>query len=272
MIMRALMLSLVLLPGLLSAAGHADAADPEHGRTDWAALLAGNVHWNAAGTATTVDYAGFARDRAQLDRYLQHVAAVRNGAFQSWPKAEREAFLINAYNAATVQLVLSRYPGIESIKDLGNLLRSPWKRSFVDILGKRRSLDDIEHELLRGAPDFNDPRIHFAINCASIGCPALRPEPYTGARLDAQLDDQTRRFLRDRSRNRYDSAKQTMRVSRIFDWYADDFTAHAGGVGVFLSHYGKALDIDASTVLRLRNGGIAIEYLDYDWSLNGVRR
>lgn len=112
------------------------------------------------------------------------------------------AFLINAYNAATVALILTRYPELDSIKELGSLLRSPWKRRFVDLLGARRSLDDIEHELLREAPDFAEPRIHFAVNCASLGCPALRPEAYEAERLEAQLADQTRRFLRDRSRNR----------------------------------------------------------------------
>ncbi len=263
---QALFLFLSIAIGVVGAA----TSDRDH--DDWATLLSSHVHWNAAGTSTTVDYAGFARDRDRLDRYLAAVKTVSSDEFGHWPKAERDAFLINAYNAATVRRILERYPRIKSIKDLGGWLDSPWKKPVVDLLGKRRSLDEVEHGLLRGAGDFRDPRIHFAVNCASIGCPALRPEPYTGARLDAQLDDQTRRFLRDRSRNRYDAANGVLYVSRIFDWYGGDFIAHAGGVGTFLARYRTELGLDAVAAQRLHEGRMPVRFLDYDWSLNGARR
>lgn len=239
------------------------AYDPSH--TAWSRLLSAHVAWNAAGTATTVDYAGFARDSAALRGYLQSLSAVTEAQVRQWPQAEREAFLINAYNAATVQLILTRYPKLQSIKELGGLLSSPWKRAFVPLLGKTRSLDDIEHGLLRGDPGYADPRIHFAVNCASVGCPALRPEAYVGPRLRQQLEDQTRRFLRDRSRNRLEGG--TLRVSKIFDWYGRDFAAQ-GGVSAFLTRYSDALSLDTSTNDRLRRGQLPIAYLEYDWFLN----
>lgn len=107
------------------------------------------------------------------------------------------AILINAYNAFTVELVVTAWTKVNSSKDLGSLLRSPWRRPFFTMLGARRTLDWVEHEQLR--PRCGEPRIHAAVNCASIGCPALRPEAFVAARLDAQLDDSMRRFLAERT-------------------------------------------------------------------------
>lgn len=234
----------------------------------WSELLSRHVQWNAEGSASTVDYAGFARDSKALDRTLDAMSKIERGTFHAWTQSDREAFLINAYNAATVKLILSRYPKLESIKDLGGLFSSPWKKEFVDLLGERRSLDSIEHQLLRGARDYRDPRIHFAVNCASIGCPALRPEAYVGSRLDAQLQDQTSRFLRDRSRNQLAADGESLQVSRIFDWYAEDFQAHTGGVSTFLADHADALGLDAAQSRQLRAGKLPIGFTDYDWSLN----
>jgi hypothetical protein len=229
------------------------------------------VHWNTEGTATTVDYAGFARDRAALKAYLAALSAVPRADFDAWPKAERTAFLVNAYNAYTVELILSAWPDLASIKDLGSLLRSPWKQRFFVLLGAQRHLDDVEHGLLRGAPDFDEPRIHFAVNCASIGCPALRPEAYTAAALEAQLDDQTRRFLRDRTRNRYDAATATLAVSPIFDWYEDDFARASGSVEAWLARYaGELADLPEARG-RIGRGAVSLDFTDYDWALNAAR-
>lgn len=237
------------------------------------ALLSRHVRWNADGTNTTVDYGGIRRDRAELQRMLDGMARVPKAAFDRWPVARRQAFLLNAYNAHTLALIADAPPHTRSIRELGNLLRSPWQRKVAPLLGKLRTLDDIEHGLLRGAPDFAEPRIHFAANCASVGCPALRPEAYTAARLDAQLDDQTRRFLRDASRNRVVRAQPLrLEVSSIFDWYEDDFDT-AGGVQAFLARYPAELGLDPPSVATLRAGRAGIEPLDYDWRLNahGVR-
>lgn len=110
--------------------------------------------------------------------------------FDQWSTRQQLAFLINAYNAWTVELILEKWPDIDSIKDLGGIFSSPWRKEFISLLGEKRSLDNIEHDLIRGSGRYQDPRIHFAVNCASIGCPALRAEAYTGAKINQQLDQQ----------------------------------------------------------------------------------
>lgn len=269
--MRILIALLVLLMAT-AAPGSSAAADFDRSHASWDRLLSAHVGWNPAGTATTVDYAGFKRDRQQLRRYLQGASSVGVTQFENWSLAERQAFLINVYNAATVELVLTRYPGMKSIKELGGLFGSPWKLQVLDLLGRRRSLDDIEHVLIRGAHDYAEPRIHFAVNCASVGCPALRPEAYLGARLDDQLDDQTRRFLRDRSRNHRELNNTALRVSKIFDWYVADFDAHSGSAGTFLSRYRTPLGLDAAAATRLQQGRMRILFTSYDWRLNSKPR
>ena len=264
-------LATILLAGALALVSTAaDAFDHTHAA--WTAQLARHVAWNAEGTTTSIDYAGFARDRAALKAYLDTLSAVTRAEFDGWAKPDRDAFLINAYNAFTVELVLTGYPGLKSIRDLGSLLRSPWKQRFFVLLGEQRHLDDVEHGLLRGADDFDEPRIHFAVNCASIGCPALRPEAFTSAMLEEQLEDQTRRFLSDRSRNRYDAASATLYLSSIFDWYGGDFESGWRGtrdVSSFVARYPAALGLDAATAARIAAGEADVEFLDYDWALNG---
>lgn len=255
----------MIAASLLASAGSALAFDHQHAA--WTSLLQQGVRWDAAGVATTVDYRALQSRRPELDAYLAELAAVPADEFARWSWPRRQAFLINAYNAGTVSLVLTGYPDIESIRELGGLLRNPWRKAFVPLLGKVRSLDEIEHELLRGDPDYRDPRIHFAVNCASIGCPALRPEAYAPDRLGAQLEDQTRRFLSDRSRNRYLPARRRFEVSPIFDWYAGDFTAD-GGVTRFLLAHHASLGVDPAALRGVSLEPLSVAFTSYDWSLN----
>jgi hypothetical protein len=218
---------------------------------------------------TTVDYAGLLDQQAELDVYLAQLAAVNLADFENWPPAEQLAFLINAYNAWTVKLVLSGYPEIDSIKDLGSWLTTPWEKQFIPLLGASRSLDDIEHGLIRGSGRYREPRIHFAVNCASIGCPALRAEAYTAERLDIQLEDQTRLFLSDRTRNRLQGS--LLSVSPLFKWYRDDFgkgRSDFNSLDGFFAAYAPALALQDTDIKDLQAGKIRIEYLDYDWRLN----
>lgn len=265
--MRSFLLRTLLAFTLVAPVG---AAPPAFVRQqgDFDALLHEHVRWNPAGTATVVEYQGFKNDRGRLRAFLAAAARIDAARFTAWSIAERQAFLINVYNAATIELVLTRYPALDSIKELGSLFSSAWARPFVSLLGEKRSLDDIEHRLLRGARDYRDVRIHFAVNCASIGCPALRPEAYVGNRLESQLDDQARRFLRDRTRNGYDARAGVLRVSRLFDWYAGDFDRHAAGVAIFLSRHARELALDKASIDRLERGQLPIAYTTYDWSLN----
>jgi hypothetical protein len=145
---------------------------------------------------------------------------------------------------------------------------------IVRLLGDARSLDDLEHGLIRAPGAFDDPRIHFAVVCASIGCPMLRDEAYTADRLDAQLDDALRRFLSDRSRNRYDAGSGTLRVSRIFDWYGQDFEqghqGYASLKAVFARHADLLADREDARA-RIRAGDYRLDFLPYDWALNDAR-
>lgn len=203
-----------------------------------------------------VDYQGFQKDEARLDSYL---AVLEQAAPDTLSRNEKFAFYINAYNAWTVKLILSGYPGVKSIKDLGGFFSSPWKKKIARINGKVMTLDDIEHAILR--PEFKDPRVHFAINCASKSCPVLRPEAYVASRLDSQLDDATGNFLHDPQHNYLKG--NDLYVSSIFKWFGEDFQNDI--VGFFVRHArGKQKDD-----LIGKKQGIKVRYLDYDWSLNG---
>lgn len=254
------------------AAGPAAAAEAfDHG--PWTALLKRHVVLLRGGQASQVRYAGFAADRPALKAYLASLSALPRARFEAWTPAAQMAFLINAYNAWTVELILGRYPRLASIKDLGSLLSSPWKPAWIPLLGETLSLDAIEHGRLRARGRYDDPRIHFAVNCASVGCPMLREEAFLPERLDAQLDEQTARFLADRSRNRYDAASGRLKVSKIFDWYGEDFRLGHRGIrslaGFFASHAERLAEAPADQA-RLRAGTVPIDFLDYDWALNDV--
>ncbi|MBW9266503.1 MAG: DUF547 domain-containing protein [Candidatus Thiodiazotropha sp. (ex. Lucinisca nassula)] len=237
----------------------------------WNTLLQQHVVPQRGGVATAVDYQGLSSERMRLKRYLTLLTEVDKETFETWPASEQLAFLINAYNAWTVELILTAYPKISSIKDLGGLFSSPWKKAFIQLFGENRSLDDIEHGMIRKKDQYNDPRIHFAVNCASIGCPALRAEAYTGERLEMQLREQTSLFLADKTRNRFSDDR--LEVSSIFKWYHDDFERgwkDYHSLSGFFAEYSQQLGLSAKDVQRLRAGKIDISFLDYDWRLNAV--
>jgi len=202
-----------------------------------------------------VDYAGFKSEEAKLGQYLKLLEAVDS---KSLSQNEQFAFYANAYNAWTIELILSRYPGVKSIKDLGSLLESPWKKEIVRLDGQVMTLDNVEHDILR--PRFKDPRVHFAINCAAISCPQLRNEPYRGDILNDQLNDSTRSFLNDPSNYRFDG--DDFYVNRIFKWFAEDFDNDV------LGFYLKYAEENLKQKLEANRNKIKIKYLDYDWGLN----
>lgn len=254
-------------------ASHAAAFD--HSHAIWSGLLKRHVVLLRGGQASQVRYAGMAQERATLKGYLSSLSNVTEDGFSAFSLAQRQAFLVNAYNAFTVELILTRYPDLTSIKDLGGLLSSPWKPKWIPLLGGRVSLDDIEHAMLRKRGVYDDPRVHFAVNCASIGCPMLREEAFVATRMDAQLEEQTNRFMSDRTRNRFDEAGGRLQLSRIFDWYADDFKRGDRGITslqAFVGLHAERLTDSPAARERIRNGRVEITYLDYDWSLNDARR
>ncbi len=264
----------VLAAGLAVFAIPAKAQSFDHTHAAWSGLLKKNVVLLNGGQATQVRYAGMAADRAALRAYLAALSGVNAAAFDAFTKAQQMAFLINAYNAYTVELILTAYPKLASIKELGSLLQSPWKKEFVPLLGKTFSLDGIEHDQLRQRGRFDDPRVHFAVNCASIGCPALREEAFVPERLEAQLEEQTRRFMADRSRNRWNATKQQIEVSKIFDWYGEDFRLGHKGIAslpAMLARYADQLADAPADRERIRAMKAPVAFLDYDWKLNDAK-
>jgi hypothetical protein len=203
-----------------------------------------------------VDYNGFKRDEAELDQYLK---VLENTDPKGLSRDGQFAFYVNAYNAWTIKLVLGAYPGLESIKDIGGLFKSPWKKKICRIDGDVISLDHIEHEILR--PRFKDPRVHFAINCASVSCPPLRAEPYEGRILNQQLDEMAASYINDSNQNRLEG--NILYASAIFDWFGEDFNEDVPGF--FLKYAG----VNLKKRLEANRENIKIKYLDYDWSLNG---
>lgn len=261
---------LLLAVSLWLAAVPASAFDHTHAA--WTALLMKHVVVLDGGRASKVRYADVARDRAALKGYLGLLSGVQPAQYAAWKKPEQLAFLINAYNAFTVEKVLTRYPDLVSIRDFGTVFGNPWKDRFFSLLGRPMSLDGIEHDMIRAPGAFDDPRIHFAVNCASVGCPMLREEAYVAERLDAQLDQQARRFLSDRSRNRLVDGR--LAVSRIFEWYRKDFTSGYRGIGSvaqFLARHAEALADSPEDQARIRAGQLRVVSLDYDWALNDAR-
>ena len=189
-------------------------------------------------------------------------------------KDQQLAFLINAYNANMIELVLTRYPKIGSIWDFGKIFNNPFKNRFIKLFGRDYSLDMIEHETIRAKGVYDDPRIHMAVNCASIGCPMLREEAYVGDRLERQLEEQVVRFLSDRSRNRYNAAANVLEVSEIFKWYREDFESGYRGIRSreqFFAKYAREL-ADGAGEQAIREQKAAIGHLDYDWRLNDVKK
>jgi len=241
---------------LLSFACAAHAQPFDHAHASWDALLRKHVVLLDGGKASQMNYGAIAAERAPLLDYLKSLSRVSEAEFDGWTKAEQVAFLINAYNAYTVEKILTRYPDIKSIWDFGKFFGNPFRDEFFSLLGRRMSLDGIEHGILRKR--YREPRIHYAVNCASIGCPMLREEAYVAARLDEQLEEQARRFLSDRSRNRWQGGR--LEVSKIFDWYKEDFEPREE----YFARYASILGLPKGERARF-------VFLDYDWSLNDSR-
>ncbi len=235
----------------------------DHAHKAWDGLLKRHVVVLDAGSASQLRYAGMAQERAALKDYLAGLSAVGEAEFKGWTRPQQMAFLINAYNAFAVEKILTRYPEIRSIWDFGKVFGNPFKDEFFFLLGRKGSLDWIEHQVLR--KQYRDPRVHYAVNCASIGCPMLREEAYVAERLERQLEEQARRFLADRSRNRFRDGR--LEVSRIFDWYKGDFEPREQ----YFARYAKILTARQEDEQLVMQAKVPISFLDYDWSLNDFR-
>ncbi len=262
---------LAALLTLLAAPAFAPGFD--HSHKAWDALVKKHVVLVAGGNASQLRYAEFAKDRAALKAYLGALSGVSATQFAAWTREQRMAFLVNAYNAFTVELILANYP-VKSIKDIGSdLFNNRWKKKFFRLLGEDSYLDRIEHEILRKPGSYDEPRVHFALNCASIGCPMLREEAFVAERLEAQLEQQAVRFLSDRSRNRV-GAQGRLEVSKIFDWFKEDWSSGYQGIASrekYFAKYAQLLSDNPEQQKALAEAKAPLAFLDYDWTLNDAR-
>ena len=199
-------------------------------------------------------YPDWIEDTLRLNEYLQ-LLSNNHPNDKYWSEEEQLAYWINAYNAFTIQIVLRNYP-VESIRDIAGpipFVNSVWDQEFIQIEDRKYSLNDIEHGILRA--HFEEARIHFAINCASMSCPSLRPEAFTAQNLEEQLESQGQDFMNDPSKNVL--SKDSLKLSKIFSWFEGDFTKD-GSLVDFLNRYSTMEIVQEAEV----------EYLDYDWRLN----
>jgi len=238
----------------------------DHGHTTFDSLLKKHVKLLRNGRESKVNYSGFKKDRAKFNKYLLSLSSVTEDEFHSWPVKKRLSFLINAYNAFTIDLIIKYYP-VTSIKKIGSPMQSPWKIKFITIFGKYISLDEIEHGMIRKKSVYDEPRIHFTLVCASIGCPALQNKAFTYERLERMLENGIVNFLSDKTRNRYNHGKKTFEISKIFKWYGEDFNKKYGSVTKLLNIYSKNL-VNNENELPHAEKTASIKFLEYNWNLN----
>lgn len=194
-----------------------------------------------------VDYSGFNKDVVALDSYLNFLS--KNEPTQAWSAQEMLAYYINLYNAGTVKLIVENYP-VKSIKDISR----PWGKNRISVGDKMISLDEIEHGILR---KMNEPRIHFALNCASISCPKLLNEAFTSDKIKEQLERVTKGFINS-DKNKISASNAE--ISSLFDWYKKDFKVNGKtDVIAFINRY---------SIVKI-NPDAKISYMKYDWGLNG---
>lgn len=252
-----LVLSLFLSASLLiSNSVSAQINNPfDHEHLKWTAILKKVVTVNAP--ISRVNYQTLIQNKHDLYNYLSSLQAVSKVEYQQYTPDQQLAFLINTYNARQMQQVIEHYP-IASIKEAAPFYSTPWNTSFFTLFGEDSTLNTVEHQYIR--KQFKEPRIHFAVNCASIGCPPILNEAYTASKLEAQLEAATINFLGNKKLNYYQADGSAIILSKIFDWYEDDF----GDVIKFVRPY--LPNQNGVKTMPLRT--LKIKYSSYDWSLN----
>ena len=224
---------------------------------DWQQLLGAYLVTEDTGGINRFRYAAVTDgDRARLKGYIEQLAAIDP---RNYPRAEQRAYWINLYNALTVEVVLQHYP-LKSIRDIdGGLLGSgPWKRQLVEVAGQPLTLNDIEHRILR--PIWRDPRTHYAVNCASLGCPNLAAEAYTRANVDRMLDEAARAYINHPRGVAFEDGRLTL--SSIYNWFDVDFGESDAAV---LAHLAQYAEPELGERLAGYDGRIKYHY---DWRLN----
>jgi len=210
-----------------------------------------------------VDYDGLAKDRAALQTYISSLKKAPTFDDAEFGRSEKLALAINAYNAFTLERVLERYPALDELDDVSGELE--WDRQRWLLGGKTWSLEDLEHKEIR--PNFGDARIHFALVCAAVGCPPLRNEAYVGARLEEQLEAQTKFVHAHGTWFDFDPKTGVVRLTSLYDWYYGDFEQAAGSETKYAARYAESLKAYLDEGKKAR----APEYLPYSWKLNSQK-
>lgn len=252
---------------LLSVAATVEALAFDHSHSIWTEILRKNVQVQNGGKTSSVNYTAIKKDPKNLNEYLRSLTSVKKSDFSQFSKENQIAFLINVYNAFMVSLVVENLP-IKSVKELGIPFVGPWKKSFITVFGKKYSLDDIEHGILR--KDYVEPRIHFGVNCASLSCPPLRAEAFVGSKLGHQLDEQAKLFFSNESENSFDPVKKSLRLNPILKWFNGDFSKSGdAGTVEYVAKYLPMLNATLSSG-KAKANEISVEYGNYNWDLNGL--
>ena len=228
------------------------------------------------GPASKVKYKELKANSKQLDEYIKTIQMITKAEFLKFNKKQQISFLINAYNMYTLKLIIQHYP-LESIKDIGSLFSGTWGKKFEwqKLFGEQVTLDNIEHDMIREKKDsidgklvkikFAEPRVHFAVNCASIGCPMLFNRAFTAQNVEKMLVKASALFLSDKSRNYYDPKEKELHLSKIFKWYGSDFVKYSGGVKKFVA---MRITKDPKVQKEIMSDAVDIEWTDYNWNLN----
>jgi len=267
-----MLIKLTILTVAISFATNAMAFDHSHGA--WSAFLKKNAVVSQSGSVSKIKYKSL--KMAEVKVYTETLLKVPQSEVNSWNKNQQLAFYFNLYNSLTIQLIKKNYP-ISSIKKIVPFWKratkfSTWKIKFFKLFGKEGYLDKIEHELVRGSGKYKEPRVHFAFNCASIGCPALLGEAFQASKLEGQLQKSMVSFLKDRSRNRMKNGK--LEVSKIFYWYKEDFSKGWGGyssLADFFSKNAESLTSNPQEIALIKSKKAPIIHLDYNWNLNDAK-
>ena len=265
---------LVVLTG--SAAGEAKEKRREFSYDDYAAVLK-----NYVDDAGMVNYKKLKAKPEKLNAFVTTLNSLDPNSFSRWNEKEQIALWLNAYNAFTLKAIIDNYPikssFVKSLRYPANSIRQipgVWDKITFTVSGKSYTLGHIEHKILR--KEFNEPRIHMALVCAAIGCPALRNEPYTGSKLDWQLDSQGRKFFTDPMKSQFDPEERVLKISPILKWFAGDFVKTGSAKKTkryskkqarVLEFVSKYLDKDFA-FFSTSAKAVKIKYLKYDWSLN----
>lgn len=214
------------------------------------------------GPQTRVSYKTLRKKAVLFNKYLKITSNIKRSLFETFSAQEQMAFLINAYNAFTLKLIVDNYP-VKSVKKIGGFAQ-PAKIRFIRLLGRDFSLENIEQELRK---KYSDPRVYLTLSCASLGCPPLKNEAYQASELDRQLDEQAKSFLRDGVQNQLDTTAKTIKLSNVFETYKEEFDK-SGGILKFASKY---ITDDPLVVQSLEGAEYNLSFSEYNWDLNEAK-